>query len=66
MNRVRRTSLNLRKEKVLEECVANALKQVKENNYAAELIEKEFPKGGNYVRTDKENKQRLDSEGEHY
>ena len=34
--------LNLRREKGLEECVANALKQIEDNNYAAELIEKGF------------------------
>ena len=34
--------LNLRKEKDLGECVANALKQIEDNNYAAELIEKGF------------------------
>lgn len=36
--------LSQRREKDLEECVANALKQIEDNNYAAELIEKGFPR----------------------
>ena len=34
--------LSQRREKDLEECVASALKQIEDNNYAAELIEKGF------------------------